>query len=285
MSLHDPNYVKQIVQYNEVGIPKLIFQIWISEDGREMPENWKNSPIEWVKYHPDYIYVLWDKDNALEFITKYYNEYLDTYINFKYVVSRCDMLRICILHKFGGIYSDLDNYPLKSIDEYIKDPTIDTYYPELKVADTVMINNNLIISKPDLPLFPELLEHIKNKTCKYHVNKYSEMREYSCVDKIYEFTQNGKHNIKLLPYRQFNPYPLGSNKTTVPKSEIVINQTEGGSWYDNETESATFIVSNWIFFTVLIILIVVFIVVICVIIFYPPITDESINEKTVSLNS
>lgn len=279
MSLYDPEYVSKNIKYLDNGIPKLIFQIWISENGKDMPENWKISPIEWKKHHPDYIYVLWDKDNALNFITKYFNEYLDIYNDFKYVVSRCDMLRICILYIFGGIYSDLDNYPLKNIEEYISDPSIDTYYPELKVANNIMVNNNLIFSKPKCELFLTLLAHIKSQSTKEHINKYTEMRAYSCVDKIKEYQKNNMYNLKILPYKQFNPYGLGETKTKVKKSDIVIMQTAGGSWYDDETSVATYIVSNWILFTILIILIAILITIICLI-FQPPNTNKNTQPSS-----
>ena len=39
MSIHDLEYVKSICSYMSCGIPKIVHQIWINENGREMPEN------------------------------------------------------------------------------------------------------------------------------------------------------------------------------------------------------------------------------------------------------
>src|SRR5260221_2360931 len=107
MSLYDPNYIKSIVNYTDSGIPKIIHQIWINEDNRIMPKSWGISPVEWKKYHSvedGYIYILWEKDTARDFISIYFPNYLESYDKLKYVVSRCDMLRIALMYKYGGIY-------------------------------------------------------------------------------------------------------------------------------------------------------------------------------------
>ncbi len=271
MSLYDPDYVNSICNYTTNGFPKIIHQIWISENGKNMPKNWEKSPIEWKKYHSDYIYILWDLNTALDFIEKYFPNYLQIYKNFKYVVSRCDMLRICIIYKYGGIYSDLDNYPLKNIEEYINIPNIDTYYPELKVSSKILINNNLIFSKRNSELFIKMLEHIENKSKSksYYINKYMEIREYNCIDIVTHFYKNKEYNIHILPYEKFNPYNLGENITLVKKSDIVIMQTQGGSWYDEETKTAIFVLGNWISFIILLLLFLILVIIIIMLFQYP----------------
>jgi len=116
---------KKSIKKNYIGgnlIPKIIHLIYIDfGTGKKLEEN--------VKYLTCYNRFktleirLWDDQMSQELIDEYggiFKEYYDDVNNYKYNVKKCDLLRFLILHKYGGIYSDLDNYYIKGIEEIVK---------------------------------------------------------------------------------------------------------------------------------------------------------------------
>ena len=59
----------------------------------------------------NYEYRLWNKEECEELLTDY-EDYRDFYYNVKYDIMKVDIMRFLILHKYGGLYADLDTQPL-----------------------------------------------------------------------------------------------------------------------------------------------------------------------------
>lgn len=260
MSIYDPDYIKNITKYTKNGIPKIIHQIWINENPKikDMPENWKKSPIEWKKYHNEsdgYIYILWERESSRNFIKKYFPKYLQTYDEFNHVIHRCDLIRFAFLSKYGGFYSDLDNYPIKNIEEELPG-NFDAYFPELKVFyDIISPNINLIFCKRDCEIFTKLLEHINKNSKNFYINIVFAVKDLSGVEVIGRLVKDKKYNIKLLPYQKFNPYSLTDDITKF-KPDSIIKFTEGKSWYSNDMNFSIFFIKYWIEILIIILLII-----------------------------
>lgn len=59
-------------------------------------------------HSPDFTYKLWTDELALDFIKTHYPWFLPTYLGYKFDIQRADVIRYFVLHKYGGIYMDLD---------------------------------------------------------------------------------------------------------------------------------------------------------------------------------
>lgn len=66
--------------------------------------------------HPDWDVILWDDTASVEFVEKYFPEYLRAYQSFPYDVQRTDFLRLAFVYVFGGFYMDLDMVPILPLD-------------------------------------------------------------------------------------------------------------------------------------------------------------------------
>tara|TARA_A100000171_G_C2068558_1_gene113559 strand:+ start:106 stop:729 length:624 start_codon:yes stop_codon:yes gene_type:complete len=64
---------------------------------------------EWC-FNNNYDYVLWNKDMC-DNLVKSYPEYQELYNNVRYKIMKVDIVRFLILHKYGGIYIDMDIIP------------------------------------------------------------------------------------------------------------------------------------------------------------------------------
>ena len=103
-------------------IPKLVHLTYKTEN---VPDHWKPSIQRWkdlgwkVLFHTD--------ETNQKLVEKHYPQYLNKYLSFKYPIEKVDMVRLCFLHKWGGVYCDLDLYPAYD------------FYDELKGSDCSLL--------------------------------------------------------------------------------------------------------------------------------------------------
>jgi mannosyltransferase OCH1-like enzyme len=58
----------------------------------------------------NYEYILWDADACNELIQEY-PDYVELYNSVRFSIMKVDIIRFIILHKYGGLYADLDTIP------------------------------------------------------------------------------------------------------------------------------------------------------------------------------
>ncbi len=85
---------------------------------------------------------LWDdKDGINNLVKNNYKEYYSLYKSFPKHIMRIDFARLCILHKFGGVYADLDVYCYKDFNNMImKDRfnIVEAPYGDVPVENAIM---------------------------------------------------------------------------------------------------------------------------------------------------
>jgi len=92
-------------------IPRIIHQTWKTK--KLLPEfsTWSKT---WIQLNPEFFYVFYtDKDCAL-FILTQYPQYYDLWKSLV-GIEKVDVFRYLILHKYGGVYVDMDCECLKPI--------------------------------------------------------------------------------------------------------------------------------------------------------------------------
>jgi hypothetical protein len=149
------NFLKKI----ESKIPKTIYQTW--ETKNLLPETLELVNT-WKLNNPDYEYILYDKDDRIEFIKKNYgNDYLLIYNKILPNAFKCDFFRYLLLYKSGGIYVDLDTICVNNLD-YIFKPKIDFIAPiDLNLGDTKYnISNGFICSIAGHPILKTCIDKI-----------------------------------------------------------------------------------------------------------------------------
>lgn len=61
-----------------------------------------------MRLNPDWEFKLWTDEENLQLVEMHYPELLDLYKGYNQKIKQIDMVRILYLHKFGGVYMDLD---------------------------------------------------------------------------------------------------------------------------------------------------------------------------------
>jgi mannosyltransferase OCH1-like enzyme len=149
-------YKKETFDNNIMNnIPKTIY---LSYKTKDIPEYIIK---KWNEIYPDYKVKLYDNNDCIDFLNKEFGqEYVDIFNYIKDGPIKADFWRVCILYKYGGIYSDIDIEPLVNIEKIMLP---DTTFITCLSAYSKNINPHFIVSEP------------KHKVLKMCIDKYLEI--------------------------------------------------------------------------------------------------------------
>lgn len=106
-----------------VKFPAYIWQLWKHglNDAR-FEEKFKEGESQWAWKNPGFVHELFNDDTAHTMVKHLYNlipEVVDAYEALPAVILKMDFFRYLILFARGGIYADIDTYPLQPIPNWI----------------------------------------------------------------------------------------------------------------------------------------------------------------------
>lgn len=163
-----PNRLCQIYMFYKFPIPQYIF------------DNIK-------KYASNYEYSLLTENNAVDFLTKYFDHKIITRFNdLKFGAHKADLLRYCYLYVYGGIYLDIKIVLIKHLDKIFKNKK---YFYSCLSSFNKTLCNGFIASKPRNKLFLKLIWHIINIPL-YQINNGFKLYYLSFCQDFYIQIQN-----------------------------------------------------------------------------------------------
>ncbi len=210
-------------QLTRNGIPKIIHQTWKTND---IPDKWKISQREWKRLHPTWIYHLWTDDEIRNYIVMRHPELLELHDSYPYNIQRADMIRYIVLHDFGGLYSDLDLYPVKNIESYLTNSTDYVVYS----ANSNCFTNALMIAKRGSPIHLEAMNALQNRKPWWAMIKHLHIMCTTGPLMFHQVMKNTGHLYSILPQPLFNPYSISDN-LDIEKNDVYIRTLEGSSWH------------------------------------------------------
>ena len=101
-----------LMKVTKLMIPKIIHQTWRDHNlpvDAALPESWKT-------HNPDWEYRFWTDADLRTFVKDEYPRMLSLYLAAEKPVQRADIARYLLLHKYGGIYADIDTMCHSSAD-------------------------------------------------------------------------------------------------------------------------------------------------------------------------
>ena len=173
------------------NIPKIIHQIWFQGENL-LPENLKQMRNSYKLEMPNWELNLYNSINIENFIRQSYPQYYEQYCGLSQMITKVDLARCLYLHKFGGVYSDLDilclgnisdllnkindgkiriiNYKTEKIEYSQPGQSYDAIFSEewpfssrpkyYEYKANKSISNSIMISKPNLNLWIDYVEFI-----------------------------------------------------------------------------------------------------------------------------
>ncbi|XP_052791052.1 uncharacterized protein LOC128225074 [Mya arenaria] len=104
-------------------IPHVIHQIWITTSENMTTSSQQMVPAQFIdnmktfrKFNPSWEYMFWSYANGRSLVERFYPNVLDYFDKAPESVTKSDLLRYVVVHKYGGLYADLDSTCHRSLD-------------------------------------------------------------------------------------------------------------------------------------------------------------------------
>ena len=106
---------------------------------------WHKCHNSWKNVFFNFEFKLWnDKEDIDRLVKTNYSKYYDIYKSFPVHIMKIDFARLCILHNYGGIYTDMDVFCYNNFMDYLNGK-VEEYLLEAPYGD-IPIENALMIS-------------------------------------------------------------------------------------------------------------------------------------------
>jgi hypothetical protein len=114
-------------------IPKILHFTWKT---KTLPKGFAKMFARWQSTHADWDIRLWDDAEIRALVADHYPAQLAVFDRYPSGIFRADAFRFFVLHRFGGVYADLDMEPLGSLDALVgRSECFVGAEPELHVRD------------------------------------------------------------------------------------------------------------------------------------------------------
>lgn len=147
---------------NQCNIPKIIHHI-APADKSKWHIFWHKCYESWKQHFPNYQFMLWnDKDDLSNFVREHYPKHWNLFNSFPVDIMRIDFARLCILHRYGGIYADMDMFCYRNFEHLLNK---DIYFLENLTHEytNATWENSMMASAPNHRFLEELMKY--SKTC------------------------------------------------------------------------------------------------------------------------
>ncbi len=154
-----------------VLIPKIIHQTWRDHDlpvPAALPESWK-------ALNPDWDYRFWTDDDLANIVEQHYPDIWPIFQATTNPVQKADIARYLMLHRYGGIYADIDTECVGTLDVLAhetrvvlsQEPTEHWGHAEVRNMDMVVFNG-VMASPKGHPFWLDVMQMLHR--CR-HANK------------------------------------------------------------------------------------------------------------------
>ena len=135
-----------------IEIPRIFHQIWLGPD--PLPEEYVRYQRSWTRHHPDWKLETWTEDSLPDGLVRE-----ESYHLLRQPAERSDLLRLELLHRYGGVYVDVDFECLRSLQPLLTGVTVFCGYIE-----PGRVNNAIVGSVPGHPLFERAIREIRPRS-------------------------------------------------------------------------------------------------------------------------
>lgn len=252
---------------------KIIHQVWFGTipNKKEAAKAFEKMRIyrdSWIMQNPNWYYMCWNLENCNKLVRTFYPEHLNMYNKYIYPIQKCDTVRYLILHRYGGVYADMDYYCNKPLDEVFQIYKNDIYFvetPNRINSNQIHISNSLMYSKPNHPFWRFLFIDLeRNKKAPYYYSRHVAIMFttgpgiLNRVFNKYKF----RYSLGFLPYKKFHPCGLTDDIVSLKNNKNIYAMHIGkGSWEKNDSKIIIFLYREYklLLFIILIMLLPQFI--------------------------
>merc|ERR1719264_8099 len=162
------------------SIPKILHQTYKTED---LPWYFKYWRQTWLDSTPDWEHHLWTDADNRNLVAEHYPWFLATYDAYVWPIQRVDAARVFMMHRFGGVYADLDVEALREPSALLRGGGRDLALFYDYDAQNHGVTNSLMASVPGHPFWISLAKRMMRRQ---HTVKY--VFNMSCTVKLLYMT-------------------------------------------------------------------------------------------------
>lgn len=181
-------------------IEKIIHMTWKTKD---LPEHYQANVDKWQELHPDYEIMIYDDTEINKFVEDNYPEFYVDYTHFPLHIMRVDFVRYALLHKYGGIYADMDTFPVNSFESLLDTDKIilASEAPEHCQALGLesMVCNAIMLSPSNLDFWYKFMTFIVKQTTRKVLQKTGPIALTNFINEY------GAQDIKIIQSCMFYP--------------------------------------------------------------------------------
>lgn len=239
---------------------KIIHQIWFMDGiipskaaSRKEFESMKKYRDSWLTNNPTWTYICWDIDKSNELVKRHYTHHKEMYDKYPYQIQRCDAVRYFFLHRYGGLYADMDYYCNRPWDEVLQNYKNDIYLVETpnKLGDekNIHISNSLMYSRPKHVFWSKLfIELEQNQSLPMYYGRHVTIMFSTgpgILNRIYNMYRT-RYRLDHYPHELFHPYGLKSDIITLNnKPNLYAIHIGKGSWETKDSKILIFMYTEW----------------------------------------
>jgi mannosyltransferase OCH1-like enzyme len=233
---------------------KIIHQVWFGtipnkKKAEKEYKKLKKYRDSWKIKNPSWYHIEWNKSMSTSLIKKYYPEHLKMYNKYTYEIQRCDTVRYAILHRYGGLYADMDFYCIKPFDHALKEYTNDFYLVQTPNMPGDYVSNSLMYSKyPNHKFWNTLLVYMEmHKNTPIYYSKHLTIMLASGPGILNRVYQEFKIPLKLksLPHKYFQPHNHADDILSLNNDNLYTIHASKGCWHGTDSTFIVLIARNW----------------------------------------
>jgi inositol phosphorylceramide mannosyltransferase catalytic subunit len=245
---------------------KIIHQIWFGtiptkKKAKKALEGLKKYKDSWINKNPTWTYVCWNLQLCKDLLNMYYMHHKELFDSYPYDIQRCDVIRYFILHRYGGLYADMDYYCNKSWDIVLENYDKSLYLVETpnKIGNEIHISNSLMYSRPGHIFWSKLfIELEQNKTAPIYYGRHLTIMFTTGPGILNRVFLKYKMSYKLhfYPHELFHPYGLNTEIISLKNENVYALHIGKGSWESNDSKIIIFLYQEYkiLFFILFIVL-------------------------------
>ena len=263
----------------------IINQIWFGvipdrKTAQKALEGLKKYRDSWITKNSSWTYMCWNLDRSRELMKYCYPQHIEMYDSYPYHIQRCDAVRYFILHRYGGLYADMDYFCNRSWNEVVERYPKDIYLVETpnKLYSDVHISNSLMYSKAGHVFWSKMFIELEMyKTTPMYYSRHITIMFTTgpgILNRMFSKYQT-RYKLNYYPFKLFHPYGLTSDIISLNYDpDIYAVHLGKGSWEKSDSSILIFLFQEYkiLLFSILILVI-------------PSLVYYVIRRRTASQNS
>lgn len=243
---------------------KIIHQIWFGtipnkKVAKKAFDSLRKYRDSWLIQNPSWTYVCWDLKRCKDLVKMFYPQHKEMYDKYPYQIQRCDVVRYFILHRYGGLYADMDYFCKRPWDEVVKNYQNDIYLVETpnKIYSNTHVSNSLMYSTPNHIFWSKLFIYLEqNQTAPIYYGKHLTIMFTTgpgILNRVFS-DYRSRYHLDYYPYELFHPCGLNLDILSVKdNSNIYALHIGKGSWESHDSKILIFLYTEYyiITFTIL----------------------------------